>query len=247
MMSRIVVDCLGSGAALSKRRRWSSLLLDGRVVLGLPPTAVPELYRLGAAPAGIERVFISHLHADHYFGLPFLLLPLRLGASRREPLVVIGPQGIVDATEELCRLAWPGIHERGGLAKLPVRFVEIAREGPGEAGGQPFEAIRTQHFEMLSFGFRFRHGGRTVAYTGDTGECDALDRFLDGIDLLMTEFTHTEPCACEDKGHLCADSIRRLADQLRPRGVPILATHMTGEPPPIDGVTMAEDGARYVF
>ena len=41
----------------------------------------------------IEDVFISHLHGDHYFGLPGLILTFNL-LGREKPLNIYGPKGI---------------------------------------------------------------------------------------------------------------------------------------------------------
>jgi ribonuclease BN (tRNA processing enzyme) len=246
-MTRLAVSCLGSGAALSQGRLWSCLLVNERLLLSLPPSAVPELYRQGHDPASLEAIFISHLHADHFFGLPFLLLPYRLGLlTRTAALEIVGPSGIADATFEICRIAWPGIHTSSCLEGLPVRFTEIEGEGEGKVGSFAFEAVRTRHFEMVSYGYKIHFEGRTIGYTGDTGECDGLARLAEGVDLLIAEFTHTDPEGFCTDGHLGVPAIRRLADRLRERGVPLLATHLAGEPPSIDGVTVVEDGGEYV-
>jgi ribonuclease BN (tRNA processing enzyme) len=247
-MKQLAVSCLGSGAALSQGRLWSCLLLDDRLLLGLPPSAVPELFRRGKDPAALESIFISHLHADHFFGIPFLLLPYRMGLLKRsEPLHIIGPSGIADAAYEICHLAWPGIHSSGCLGDLPVELTEIQGEGEGQAGAIRFEAVRTSHFEMLSYGFKIRMDGRTIGYTGDTGDCQGLERIADGVDLLITEFTHTDPEGFCTDGHLGVATIRRLAERLRERNVPIVATHLAGDPPAIDGVLVVEDGGEYTL
>ena len=38
-----------------------------------------------------------------------------------------------------------------------------------------------------TFGFRFAHGGRTLAYTGDTGETEAVAGLADGADVFLSE------------------------------------------------------------
>jgi ribonuclease Z len=224
------------------------MLLEDRLLLGLPPSAVPELYRQGKDPATIGHIFISHLHADHYFGLPFLLLPYRVGILRREtPLHIVGPEGITDAAYQVCRWAWPGIHQEGCLSGLPVEFTEIHGPGKGEVAGIRFEAVPTAHFDMVSYGFKIQLGERTIAFTGDTGECGGVDRLLEGIDLLITECTHSAPEDSVSEGHLGVESLRRFAAKLKPLGTPILATHLTCDPPEIDGVTVASDGSQYQF
>jgi ribonuclease Z len=44
----------------------------------------------------IQHIFISHLHGDHFFGLPGLIATFRL-LGRHHPLHVYGPQGMKDA------------------------------------------------------------------------------------------------------------------------------------------------------
>ena len=40
---------------------------------------------------------------------------------------------------------------------------------------------------MPAYGFRVTAGGKTLAYTGDTGPCPALDELAAGADLLLAE------------------------------------------------------------
>jgi ribonuclease BN (tRNA processing enzyme) len=52
--------------------------------------------RFGIDPNRIGTVFVSHLHADHFGGLPFLLLDAFVLYSRRNtPLTLVGPPGFI--------------------------------------------------------------------------------------------------------------------------------------------------------
>jgi len=242
-MDKIAVTCLGSGAALGRQRLWSSLLLDDRILLGLPPTVVQQLYRLGKTPATVEHIFISHLHADHHFGLPFFLLLFCYLHERKEPLYIIGPAGIGQASQQLFDLAWPGLRGAGILPKVPVEYVEVEASGSLSTGSLAFEAVKLKHFDMDAFGYRFAHKGRQIAFTGDTGQCPQLDSLLDGADVVITEFTHV--LDVDDPGHLNAVAVTQLTDRLRAQGATILATHLSGEPAPIDGLLICQDGETY--
>ncbi len=246
-MNPLEVTCLGSGSALGRDRLWSSLLIDDSTLLGLPPTAVPQLHRLNKDLASIQRVFISHLHADHVFGLPYLLLYYRYVCNRAQPLYVIGPSGLQDIMRQLCLLAWPGLCDHGFPSEEPVRFVEIAEDGSYTAGDFEFEALRMKHYNMLSFGFRFVVGNRVVAFTGDTGRCDALLQLVAGADVVITEFTHTSKSVGDNGGHIDAADIRWLLDHL-PEETRVLATHMSGTPSleehGLERLLLCQDGAR---
>jgi ribonuclease BN (tRNA processing enzyme) len=244
-MEPITVTCLGSGAALGKDRLWSSLLLDDRILLGCPPTAIPQLYRLQKDPTAIDCIFISHRHADHFFGLPFLLLLYAYLYKRESPLYIIGPSGMENATAELYDLAWPGLREKGILPRGPTLFVEIAEEGTFQAGELSFQAVKMKHFGMDAYGYRFAYKGHKIAFTGDTGECARLDRLVKGADLVITECTHA--FHANDPGHLNAAAVARLIGKLQgPKRATVLATHLSGDPEPVDELIVCRDGETYL-
>jgi ribonuclease BN (tRNA processing enzyme) len=243
-MGKIAVTCLGSGAALGGKRLWSSLLLDDRIVLSLPPTSIPQLYRLNKDVRAIDYIFISHRHADHFFGLPFLLLLYCYLYERKDPLYIIGPSGMKEATESLFDLSWPELKSRGITPRVPLTFVEVDRQGEFRAGELGFRAVRLNHFGAETYGYRFAYKDREIAFTGDTGECAQLHELLDGVDVVVTEFTHA--FESEDKGHMDAPAVSRLAKRLTAKGATVLATHLSGEPLPIEGLLICRDGETYI-
>jgi len=243
LAERIPLVCLGSGAALTDGRLYSSLLIDQRIVLDLGPTAIPQMLKLGVDFAKIEQIYISHLHADHMFGLPFLLLEYCVRRERQAPLYITGPAGLEELTFKLCDLAWPDLREIGFEPHLPLKFTEISGEGDYTVNGLKYTVIPMQHFTLDAYGCRFDYKDRTIAYTGDTGECEQLNRLLNGVDVAIFEYTH--PNDAEDPGHMDTRAARRLAKWLVAQGSQVIATHMGGTPDPIEGVTLCEDGKTY--
>ena len=55
-----------------------------------------------------------------------------------------------------------------------------------------------------TFGFRFTHGGRSLVYTGDTGETEACPTSPPGADVLLSEAAFLEGRACPPDLHLTA-------------------------------------------
>ena len=74
---------------------------------------------------------------------------------------------------------------------LEFDFHEYA--GAVVVGPLRVEPVRVAH-PVPAYGLRVTARGRTLAYTGDTGPCDALDRLAVGADLLLAEasFRHTD-------------------------------------------------------
>ena len=99
---------LGTGNAFLPHQRYHSFLIfDGKHIIDAPPTALLSLRREGISPADIETIFITHLHGDHVFGLPFLLLEKKYISDRegKRPLTIVGSSGVKERLAQLCGLA----------------------------------------------------------------------------------------------------------------------------------------------
>ncbi|MEZ4756602.1 MAG: ribonuclease Z [Flavobacteriales bacterium] len=101
-MRRFELLTLGTGAALPARGRYPTAQLlnvhEGLFLIDCGEGTQERLREQGVNFQRIERIFISHLHGDHYLGLQGLISSMHL-MGRRNPLHVHGPQalkGIVD-------------------------------------------------------------------------------------------------------------------------------------------------------
>lgn len=87
-----------------------------------------QLIRIGIGINDISHVLLTHLHADHYLGLPGLVKTWQLW-GRTDPVAVYGPRGLLDFLDVLKRLI--------GKTDFAVTYHEI---GPG--GEIPFDDYR---------------------------------------------------------------------------------------------------------
>jgi ribonuclease BN (tRNA processing enzyme) len=73
-MSPVTVTFLGSGDAFGSGGRLETCLLleagGDRVLVDCGPTALAGLKKRRIDPAAVHTVLISHLHGDHFAGLP---------------------------------------------------------------------------------------------------------------------------------------------------------------------------------
>jgi ribonuclease BN (tRNA processing enzyme) len=218
------IRILGSGTGLVSARYWSGLVLDEDILLDAPPTVGIHLRRAGLKSTDIAHIFVTHLHADHAFGLVFLWLEYHFATPRSEALTVIGPSGIRAYVEQIYRLGYPygGCMPHGACA-FSVSFIEIDRITEVDLGSIVFRAVPMQHHqeEMLSFGYRLSRGASSVAYSGDTRMVPELLDLARGADVLVVECTNKEGARGD---HLDLQDIRTLRE-LIPMSTRILVTH----------------------
>ena len=236
---------LGSGNGFApKGRYWSSFLLNGRYLFDCCPVALPHLKKCGVPLEQIDAVFITHFHADHLYGLPFLLFEYGYVTPRDRALTIVGPPGIERRVRMLTETGFPNVFSREIGSQLV--FEEAADRRVGEVAGLRYVARAVDHVEDFPcFGYRAEVSGRTVAYSGDTMMCDALVDLAAGADAFVVE------CSCWDGPcgpHLCPDDLRELRRRLGPTPQ-FLLTHLdAGERDlGIENTRLAADLATFTF
>lgn len=99
---KFALTILGSGAAVPTiNRNPTAQLLNIREKLILIDCAEGtqlQLTRFGIPIQKITHIFISHLHGDHYYGLPGLLSKFHL-LGRRKGIELYGPPGLQEIIE----------------------------------------------------------------------------------------------------------------------------------------------------
>ena len=179
-MRLTVVGCSGSFPGPDSAASCYLLEADGfRLVVDLGNGALGALQR-HAGLFDIDAVCLSHLHADHCVDLySYSIARTYAPDGPQPPVPVYGPAG----TRERIGL----IHGADGDGGLMERFTfETLAPGPLPIG--PFDVTTAlMNHPVETFGFRFSHGGRTIAYTGDTGETEQLPLLARDCDVFLSE------------------------------------------------------------
>jgi ribonuclease BN (tRNA processing enzyme) len=192
-----------SPAAPHPGEACAGYLVEGggtRVLVDIGPGVVAQL-RVRHHPDELEAVVVSHMHADHMLDLVTLryVYPWR-PRPRDERLRVVLPPGSADQVLDLARGVGNARHFEDTF-----RLSEHDGTTPIAYGGLRMTPIETAHY-IPCWGFRIEGDGRRLAYTADTGPCDALADIADRADLLLSEATlrtldeDAEPP--ERRGHL---------------------------------------------
>lgn len=215
----ISVTLLGSGDAFHAGGRGHSCYLvedaAGACAVDFGPTAMASLRRLGGRPAAIDSVLVTHLHGDHFAGLPFLLLD-GIYREPRGPLIVAGPPGISERLRTLASACYRDILSKP--LPFPLDFVEWRAGEEREIARRRVRALPAFHQDLpeQAFSLRLSTGGATLAFSGDTGWHPGLPEVLAGADLVIAECSLWEEAY--DR-HLGRGDWERLLPALRGRRV----------------------------
>ena len=89
---------LGSGDAFGSGGRFNTCFhlqraSHGNVLVDCGASSMVAIRKWGVDPNAISTVLVTHLHGDHFAGLPFFLLDAQLISRRTAPLLLAGPRG----------------------------------------------------------------------------------------------------------------------------------------------------------
>jgi ribonuclease BN (tRNA processing enzyme) len=178
-------DAFGSGARFQACIHLRPAGLDAPVLLDCGATSLTALRRCGLDPGEIGAVFVSHLHGDHFGGLPFLILDGQF-SRRAAPLAVAGPAGTGQRLTEAMECLFPGSSQ--ARRRFEVSVVELSPGRPAQVAGVSIDAWQARHPSGApALVLRLTIGGKVIAYTGDTAWTPAVGEAALGADLLIAE------------------------------------------------------------
>jgi ribonuclease BN (tRNA processing enzyme) len=211
-------DAFGSGGRLQTCYHVEAA--GTRFLIDCGATSLIGLNRLGIDANGVETIFISHLHGDHYAGLVWWLIHAQHVAKRTKPLTVVGPAGIEARFGAAAEALFAG--SSTAPRRFDMRFQEMTRETPLDIG-----AVRVTPFEVdhpsgaPSYALRFGVSGKVLAFTGDSQWTETLVPAGRGADLYIMECFHFEGAP---RFHMSWTTIAGQLDRIGARRV--MLTHM---------------------
>jgi len=190
----------------------------------------------------IDAVILSHLHGDHFGGIPFLMIDGQYLSRRERPLLFAGPPGTTERINAALEVFFAGSSKT--KYRFPWSVIEIPVGEPTDVLGLNVVSAEVIHFSGApSTALRISDGKKTVAYSGDTQWTEALLPIAAGADLFIVECYEYER---ELTGHMNWKTIKqRLADFKARR---VMLTHMNHtmlarlDEARAAGVLVAEDG-----
>lgn len=191
------IQFLGSGDAFGSGGRLQTCILlhaEGtRILVDCGTTALIAMRRLGVDPNDIGTIVVTHLHGDHFGGIPFVILDGQLVSKRTTSLLVAGPLSIRERLSEAMEVLFPG-----SSTVQRVFPVEVVSLQPGRAeriGSLTVTPHLVNHASGApAFALRIESAGKVIAYSGDTEWTEGLAVAGQGADLFIAEaYTYDKP------------------------------------------------------
>ena len=229
-------DAFGSGG----RANTCFWITTPRTTLALDfgATSLVALRRLGLDPTALDAVMLSHLHGDHFGGLPFLLLDAQFDGRREKPLTIIGPTGTAERLKAAMEVFFPGSSRNKWRFELNV--VDLPCDTPHRFSDLDIRTTEVVHPSGApSTAVRLATKVRTLVYSGDTSWTDALVEIADGADLYITECYRLSGAPV---AHLDLETIE--ANRPRFKVGRMMLTHMSA---PVLDKRAEIEGGGYLF
>lgn len=217
---------LGCSGGIGRGLRTTSMLLDDDILIdagtGVGDLTLDEMRR-------IDHAFITHSHLDHLACIPFLLDTV--GGSRRKPFTLHAlPETIAVLRDHLFNWKlWPDFTQIPDAGKPFLRFEPINLGQTVELGGRRITALPAHHV-VPAVGYLLDSGAASLAFSGDTMDCEAFWEALNQVGnlrylLIETTFSNEEHGIAYASKHYYPSLFAEQVAKLK-REVEIYITHL---------------------
>lgn len=217
MDRQIKLHFLGTGTIFpDPQRSCSATMLETpkeKILIDIGAGSLRRMAIEGINIHSIHYIFLTHFHPDHVGDLIPLLFAIR--NTRRdeegEALRVWGPVGLYRYLQGMERAYGRWIQQ----SSEEIKFYELKRRLLDFPGFRLIwnKVVHTQE----SVGYRFEVGGKTIAFSGDSGYCPDLVRLCKNVDMAILECSHADEFAV--KGHLSPSLAGQIARNAAARKV----------------------------
>ena len=169
---------LGSGDAFGSGGRFNTCFhlerrANGNILVDCGASSMVAIRKWGVDPNGISTVLVSHLHGDHFGGLPFFLLDAQLVSRRTAPLLLAGPPGFEERLMVVMEAMFAGSTKSARKFDLQIR--ELTLHERVEMDDLAVTPYLMKHFSGApSYALRIETEGKILTYSGDTEWVDEL-------------------------------------------------------------------------
>jgi ribonuclease BN (tRNA processing enzyme) len=246
-MGTLHITILGNGGCLNKGLPYNAFVLNDSLLVETPPDIMLSLQTVRKKIDTIDAIYISHLHGDHTFGLPFFLINKWLLGQRHNtnaPLTIFGPDGIDTHAKLLTKTAFTTNHPCYAWLEQHVQFTRINQTTVLPLPPLELSCVRLQHL-VETYGFIITHQQQTLfAYIADTVWCRPVEQILAKTpDIVLMDMNGINP-----KVHMSLDEVKEKGLPLTKGDTRYYGTHLAEEfDTPEECISCAKQGDEILI
>jgi len=177
------IKLVGTGGIFSPFAS-SCALINKHILVDIPNGSLKNIRRNKICITDIDTIFITHLHGDHYFDIPFLLL--EKWKDDKNNIKIIGPADTEKKIKALTKLAFPEACD-AIFESLNVQFLLVPEKI--KVDNILVSSLPMKHGKMEAYGYIFKNNGFKVGFTGDTSLCESVNKMLNECNKVVIDTT----------------------------------------------------------
>lgn len=191
------IDVVGTGDVYSDRLS-PCMIIDKEIMFDMPNGSMKKLHQMKIDVNKINKVLISHFHADHCMDIPFFLLEKNLNVqSNYGETIFMGPKGLGEHIDNLLKVAYSTIDWNVIKENIKYKIIELDDKlNDVILDNYNIQSIPVEHSQSeLCLGYLINDGQTTVAFTGDSRLCKNIEYLVKMSKVCFADMSSEESLA----------------------------------------------------
>lgn len=214
---------IGTGA-IGAKERSACCLIDGKILIDCGNGNIKTIMQLGIDLGDIETIFITHLHADHFFDLPFFVLT-RSFISESKHAKIFCPKDTEKIVAHLCNDYMADVPNpfNEWKEKGNIEFIEFDNLDNLEFLKDYFvTSYSVEHGDLENaYGYIIRNNENLIGFSGDSIYCSNIDKIVEKSNIAVLDMSFPK----RNWMHMGVDDMEIICNKFKNKK--IVATHMS--------------------
>jgi len=174
---------LGVGEAFDEKMPNTSILIlsnNTNLLLDCGCTTPTQLWKFNDDQSFLDAIYISHPHADHYFGVPALLYRM-MEEERKKPLTIMCQDNKI--IKDVIDYSYKGLYSKLGFE---IKFIGVKEDETVQFNELKLLFAPTVH-TINNLAIKIDDGRNSFCYSGDGGFNENTEKLYKNSDLVIHE------------------------------------------------------------